>query len=257
MLTLIAHGELFRPAAAGATDVLVGPRCTEHVGPVDAGALARAGLEVETIDARGCFVLPGLVDVHEHLCGSSGEPGFARAAPEIQGHELVRAGITTVVGCVGTDTTTRTMAALVARTKALRALGLSAWCWTGGYPVPPATVTGDVRSDVMLIEEVVGVGEVAIADERSSGASPAALAAVAREAHTAGFLAGKAGLTHFFDLHAAAHVAAGDRGRLAELCRYLCRPPFGQHRLKRMVDGLRDRLPLHTFSRDAAGDWPI
>jgi hypothetical protein len=40
-----------------------------------------------------------------------------------------------------------------------------------------------------------------------------------------------------FDLHAAVHVAAGDRGRLAELCRYLCRPPFGQHRLKRLVDG--------------------
>jgi hypothetical protein len=40
-----------------------------------------------------------------------------------------------------------------------------------------------------------------------------------------------------FDLHAAVHVAAGDRGRLAELCRYLCRPPVGQHRLRTLGDG--------------------
>jgi hypothetical protein len=40
-----------------------------------------------------------------------------------------------------------------------------------------------------------------------------------------------------FDLHAAVHVRAGDRGRLAELCRYLCRPPFGQHRLRKLGDG--------------------
>ena len=40
-----------------------------------------------------------------------------------------------------------------------------------------------------------------------------------------------------FDLHAGVHVAANDRGRLTELCRYLCRPPFGQHRLKQLNDG--------------------
>jgi len=40
-----------------------------------------------------------------------------------------------------------------------------------------------------------------------------------------------------FDLHATVHVAAGDRGRLAELCRYLCRPPFAQHRLRKLIDG--------------------
>jgi hypothetical protein len=40
-----------------------------------------------------------------------------------------------------------------------------------------------------------------------------------------------------FDLHAAVTVAAGDRGRLAQLCRYLCRPPLGQQRLQRLRDG--------------------
>jgi hypothetical protein len=40
-----------------------------------------------------------------------------------------------------------------------------------------------------------------------------------------------------FDLHAAVHVEAGDRERLERLCQYLCRPPFGQGRLRRLHDG--------------------
>jgi hypothetical protein len=40
-----------------------------------------------------------------------------------------------------------------------------------------------------------------------------------------------------FDLHAAVHVEAGDRDRLTQLSRYLCRPPLGQHRLQRLRDG--------------------
>jgi len=40
-----------------------------------------------------------------------------------------------------------------------------------------------------------------------------------------------------FDLHAAVHIAAGDRPRLERLCQYLCRPPLGQQRLQRLRDG--------------------
>jgi hypothetical protein len=40
-----------------------------------------------------------------------------------------------------------------------------------------------------------------------------------------------------FDLHAAVHVEADDRERLERLCQYLCRPPLGQGRLKKLVDG--------------------
>src|SRR5204862_2192857 len=40
-----------------------------------------------------------------------------------------------------------------------------------------------------------------------------------------------------FALHAAVHVAAGDRERLERLCQYLCRPPLGQGRLQRLRDG--------------------
>jgi len=40
-----------------------------------------------------------------------------------------------------------------------------------------------------------------------------------------------------FDLHAAVYVVAGDRERLERLCQYLCRPPLGQGRLRRLRDG--------------------
>jgi hypothetical protein len=40
-----------------------------------------------------------------------------------------------------------------------------------------------------------------------------------------------------FDLHAAVHIGAGNRDRLTQLCRYLCRPPLGQQRLQRLRDG--------------------
>ena len=50
----------------------------------------------------------------------------------------------------------------------LREEGLSAWCYTGGYHVPVVTLTGSVRSDIVNLEPVIGVGEVAISDHRSS-----------------------------------------------------------------------------------------
>src|SRR6478735_5087838 len=51
---------------------------------------------------------------------------------------------------------------------ALREEGLGAYGYSGGYHVPPATLTGSVRGDLVFIEALIGVGEVAISDHRSS-----------------------------------------------------------------------------------------
>ena len=40
-----------------------------------------------------------------------------------------------------------------------------------------------------------------------------------------------------YDLHAAVTVPAGERPQLERLCRYVFRPPLGQHRLQRLADG--------------------
>src|SRR5215207_9740383 len=109
MLTLIINGELYCPEPRrNATIVICGPGIV-HIGEVNRQAMDQALLPYEVVDAAGCIVAPGIVDPHQHLLGGSGEEGFNSQTPEITAREIISAGITTVVGCLGTDTTTRTM----------------------------------------------------------------------------------------------------------------------------------------------------
>ncbi|HEY1404755.1 MAG TPA: hypothetical protein VGB05_11545, partial [Pyrinomonadaceae bacterium] len=196
MLTLIENGEVFAPAALGARDVLVLDRRIARIGDVNAPALAALGLDVETIDARGCLVTPGLIDPHQHLLGGSGEQGFGTQTPEVYASELALAGITTVVGCLGVDTTTKTMTGLLAKAKGLNEEGLTAYVLSGGYGIPPATITGSIRDDIILIAEVIGAGEVAISDERTNVHDAPELAKLVKDAYVGGLLARKCGVTH-------------------------------------------------------------
>jgi beta-aspartyl-dipeptidase (metallo-type) len=197
MLTLIINGELYCPEPRRkATIVICGP-AIEYIGEVNRQAMDRALLPYEVVDAAGCIVAPGIVDPHQHLLGGSGEEGFNSQTPEITAREIISAGITTVVGCLGTDTTTRTMEGLLAKAKGLRQDGLSAYVWSGGYDVPPVTLTGSVRRDLILVDEVIGGGEVAISDKRSSAPTSAELAKLVKASYVGGTLAGKAGVTHF------------------------------------------------------------
>lgn len=209
MLTLIENGEVYAPEARGRRSVLLVAGVIAKVGAVERRAVEASGLELEVVDAAGCVVAPALIDPHEHLAGGSGEKGYASQTPAISAGEIVGAGVTTVVGCLGVDTTTKTLPALLAKAKGLKQEGLSAHVWTGGYNVPATTLTGSVRDDIMLVEEVIGAGEVAISDDRSTGPASHELARLAREAHNGGLLANKCGVTHF-------HV--GDaKGRLQPL----------------------------------------
>ena len=72
---------------------------------------------------------------HSFFSYGSGQDGLSSQTPEISATEIVSAGITTVVGCLGVDTTMKTMAGLLARAKALKEEGLSAFIWSGGYNV--------------------------------------------------------------------------------------------------------------------------
>jgi len=119
--------------------------------------------------------------------------------------DFTTAGVTSVVGLLGTDDVTRSTAELLAGVRALRELGLSAWCWTGGYHIPPTTLTGSVRTDVVNIEAIIGAGEIAISDHRSSQPSLDELLRVASECHLAGLITKKAGVLHL-------HLGDGPRG---------------------------------------------
>ncbi|PRQ09330.1 Isoaspartyl dipeptidase [Enhygromyxa salina] len=125
--------------------------------------------------------------------------------PPLSLTQLSLAGVTSVVGVLGTDGTTRTMRELVARTYALREEGVSAWCWTGNYELPVRTLTGSVRDDMVFVDPIIGVGELAISDHRSSQPSFDEFLRVAADVHVGGMLSGKAGVLHL-------HLGDGGRG---------------------------------------------
>ena len=197
MLTIIGGGDVYAPEPLGRRDILACGDAIASIGDVDRRAVEAIGVAVEYVDASGCVVVPGLIDPHQHLIGGSGERGFHTQTPEVAVAELVTAGITTVVGCLGVDTTARTMAALIGKAQGLNHYGLTAYAYSGGYSVPPATLTGSIRTDVMFVDAVIGAGEIAISDRRSTGPSTAELSRLVRDAYVGGLLSGKAGVTHF------------------------------------------------------------
>jgi beta-aspartyl-dipeptidase (metallo-type) len=197
MITLIENGEVYAPEPRGQQSVLLVDSKVGVVGPVDRRALERLGCEYAVVDATDCVVTPGFIDPHEHLLGGSGESGLSTQTPMVVLSEIVPHGITTVVGVLGVDTTMKTMAGLLARVKGLKEEGLTAFMWSGGYDVPPVTVMRSIREDMLFIDEVVGAGEIAIADHRGLCPQTPELAKVVLDTHVGGLLSGKAGVTHF------------------------------------------------------------
>src|SRR5437870_1932862 len=101
MFIRLEGGHVFAPEDLGVCSLLIGAGKMLRVGPVD--------LECEVIDATGLSIVPGLVDPHEHLIGAGGEQGFGSRQPEVTAAELLSTGVTTAVGCLGTDVVTRGM----------------------------------------------------------------------------------------------------------------------------------------------------
>jgi beta-aspartyl-dipeptidase (metallo-type) len=208
MLTalVIRGARVWGPEAYGVTDVLV---VGEQVAALGQGIEPPAWTAAEEIDAHGLDLIPGLIDQHVHIAGGGGEGGPINRTPEIMLSDLTRAGITTVVGVLGTDGSTRHVQGLLAKARQLTAEGITAYIYTGAYEVPTRTITENPRTDIVLIDRVVGVGEIAISDHRGTHPSDRELAHLAGEARVGGLLGGKAGVLHL-------HVGNGRR-RLAPL----------------------------------------
>ena len=199
---LLRNADLYDPQPKGRACLLIGGERILWIGdelelPASLGATVR--------DLEGRRVIPGLIDCHVHLTGGGGEAGMHTRVPPLQLSRLTGGGVTTAIGLLGTDDTVRSTAELVATARGLIAEGLSAWCYTGGYHVPPTTLTGSVRGDIANIDLILGVGELAISDHRSSQPTLDELLRIAGDAHVGGLMTGKAGIVHL-------HLGDGERG---------------------------------------------
>lgn len=192
-MLLIKNAHVYSPENKGKNDVLLAGGKIISIAPL---IEVPASLEVKIIEAEGLILTPGFIDAHVHIAGAGGEGGPASRTPELQLSDMIKGGVTTVVGCLGTDGITRSVESVLMKVKSLRAEGVSAWMYTGSYQVPTPTITGDVARDIALIEEVIGVGEVAVSDHRSSLPTVEELSRIAAQARVAGMIGGKAGIVN-------------------------------------------------------------
>jgi hypothetical protein len=128
---------------------------------------------IQTINMNGSVVLPGIIDPHVHVTGGGGEKGPASRVPPAQLSQivdgmnsvcvcvcvyncasvnvsltrkialttcLVVAGVTTLVGLLGTDSVTRSLENLLQTLMGLDANGLTTYMFTGSYHVPVVTI---------------------------------------------------------------------------------------------------------------------
>ena len=199
-MILIKQAEVYAPEYLGEQDVLIaGGKIVWIHETIDLSFDS-----IQVINGKGKKLVPGIIDNHVHITGGGGEGSFKTRVPELPLSSLLKGGITTVVGLMGTDGITRSVENLLARVKALREEGITAYMHTGSYGYPSVTLTDSVQKDITFIEEIIGV-KIALADHRSSFVTKEELARLASQARVAGMISGKAGIV-------VAHMGDGKNG---------------------------------------------
>ena len=194
MIKIIKNAEIYSPEFLGKKDiVIVGDKIE---GIYENIKVPEDFLSIEVIDAEEKILVPGFIDAHVHLIGGGGEGGYKTRTPELPLSKITKAGITTVVGVLGTDGVCRNMRSLLAKVKALKEEGITAYCYTGSYDIPVKTMTDSIKGDLLLVEEVIGVGELALSDHRSSQATVEQFINTVAQTRVGGLLSGKAGIVN-------------------------------------------------------------
>ena len=193
LLKIIKNAETYTPEYVGKKDVLI---TAEKIGSIQDSISLGKNVEVDILHAKGNILVPGFIDSHVHILGGGGEGSYKTRTPEIMLSDITLGGVTTVIGCLGTDGTTRTMSNLIAKARALEEEGVTCYLYTGSYQVPVRTLTGSIQDDMILIDKIIGVGEIALSDHRSSQPTIEEISKIAAAARVGGMLSGKAGVVN-------------------------------------------------------------
>lgn len=194
MITVIKNINGYAPKKLGKKDIVIVSDKIEGI--YDNVNIPNDFIEVKVIDGEDKILFPGFLDCHVHIIGGGGEGGFRTRTPEISVISLVEAGITTVIGCIGTDGVCRNMRSLIAKANGLEEEGITSYCYTGSYEIPVKTITESIKGDFMMVDKVIGVGEIALSDHRSSQASYQEFVNTVAQARVGGLLSGKAGIVN-------------------------------------------------------------
>jgi len=192
LLSVIENVQVYAPEDLGLNDIVI---CHEKIVEVGQG-LAPSYPKANKVNGKGLLAVPGFIDQHVHVTGGGGEGSFKTRVPELKFTDCIGAGVTTLVGVLGTDGITRSVENLLAKTKALNEEGITAYCLTGSYEFPTITLTGDLKKDIAFLKEVLGV-KVAISDHRCSHLTKEELIRLASDVRMAALVSGKPGLITF------------------------------------------------------------
>ena len=194
MITVIKNINVYAPENLGQKDIVIVSDKIEGI--YDNVNIPNDFIDIKIIDGKDKILFPGFLDCHVHIIGGGGEGGFRTRTPEISVISLVEAGITTVVGCIGTDGVCRNMRSLIAKAKGLEEEGITSYCYTGSYEIPVKTITESIKGDLMMVDKLIGVGEIALSDHRSSQASYQEFVNTVAQSRVGGLLSGKAGIVN-------------------------------------------------------------
>ncbi|MBF8808442.1 MAG: beta-aspartyl-peptidase [Enterococcus lacertideformus] len=201
-MKMIRQIEVYAPDYLGTMDVLIAGDKIIALEETLTGGYEE--LDVEEISGTGKIITPGFIDCHFHLLGGGGEGGYQNRTPEVSLSQLTSAGVTTVVGCLGTDGEVRDMTALISKAKGLEAEGISTYVYEGSYRLPIKTITDSVIKDFLTMDKIIGIGEIAVSDHRSSQPTFEEFARATADARVGGMLSGKAGIVNV-------HLGGGKR----------------------------------------------
>lgn len=193
MITIIRKADVYKPEHVGVKDVMLLGNKIAYIAD-NISVEMNGTVDVVEIDGEGKALVPGFIDSHVHILGGGGEGGFSTRTPEATLTGLTTAGVTTVVGCLGTDGVARDMISLLAKARGLEEEGITSFIYAGSYRIPLKTITGEVMKDIMVVDKIIGIGEIAISDHRSSQPTFEEFKRAVADARVGGMLSGKAGI---------------------------------------------------------------